>query len=310
VRERGDVLPRTRFLTIIGVTSIAFASTHWALASELPVYESPPVPVKTVRPIYPEYARDAQIRGKVILHVLVDEEGHVKNIKVVRAVRGLDDAAVDAVRQWIFTPARNKGAVTSGWIVVPVWLPLDACPPEVLEGARASVIARVGEAFFTENLSLDSAATAVIPGRLATRDGARQAHQPDQGVPFWSVAYKLRIPTKAWVEGTIHANVDTTGSAVAAHPVDGIGDCHNHPEQCAFSIDEQAARKIAKRAGLKDGMGPWTARFQWVVREESCYAWTISNVLPRGELLGEGDTAIIDANSGRILGIEHRDSQP
>jgi protein TonB len=66
-----------------------------------------PSPVKTrhVNPVYPESARQDRIEGVVLLEVLIDEGGAVDDARVLRSIRLLDQAALDAVRQWRFTPS-------------------------------------------------------------------------------------------------------------------------------------------------------------------------------------------------------------
>lgn len=97
-----------------------------AAADDLPsqgefvYYEDEPVPVTTVQPAYPEFAREAQIQGKVVLHVLVGKDGRVKNVKVARGVTGLNDAAMDAVRKWVFKPALSNNKPVAVWVEVPV----------------------------------------------------------------------------------------------------------------------------------------------------------------------------------------------
>lgn len=66
--------------------------------------------VKYVQPVYPQEARDAGVRGTVIIEAIVDETGHVAETKVLRSVTGLDQAAVDAVMQWEYTPTLLNGA--------------------------------------------------------------------------------------------------------------------------------------------------------------------------------------------------------
>lgn len=68
-----------------------------------------PQKIKSVKPVYPEEARKAEIQGEVILEVETDIYGRVKNIKVLRSVPGLDQAAIDAVRQWIYEPLMIDG---------------------------------------------------------------------------------------------------------------------------------------------------------------------------------------------------------
>jgi protein TonB len=68
-----------------------------------------PRKIRDVRPVYPEIAQQARVQGVVILEVLVDEFGLVQDAKVLRSVPLLDDAALDAVRQWAYTPTLLNG---------------------------------------------------------------------------------------------------------------------------------------------------------------------------------------------------------
>jgi protein TonB len=64
----------------------------------------PPKLIKEVAPVYPEVARVAVIEGVVILGVKTDEAGKVKDVIVLRSIPLLDQAAIDAVRQWVYEP--------------------------------------------------------------------------------------------------------------------------------------------------------------------------------------------------------------
>jgi TonB family protein len=86
-------------------------------------YEDPPIPVTQVRPIYPESAREAKIEGTVLLHVLVGVDGRVKNIRVTRSVTGLSEAAVDAVKKWVFKPAISNNKPVAVWVEIPFHFP-------------------------------------------------------------------------------------------------------------------------------------------------------------------------------------------
>lgn len=68
-----------------------------------------PTKVKDVRPAYPPDARAAGIQGVVILETTIDTEGRVSDAKVLRSIPVLDDAALEAVRQWEFTPTEFNG---------------------------------------------------------------------------------------------------------------------------------------------------------------------------------------------------------
>ena len=49
------------------------------------------------------------MEGVVILEAVIDADGSVTSVKVLRSIPLLDDAAVKAVRGWRFTPARLNG---------------------------------------------------------------------------------------------------------------------------------------------------------------------------------------------------------
>jgi periplasmic protein TonB len=70
---------------------------------------APPEIVDRVLPEYPARARAMQIEGQVLLEVVLDRSGHVEpSIRVTRSIPILDAAAIAAVRQWRFRPARNR----------------------------------------------------------------------------------------------------------------------------------------------------------------------------------------------------------
>jgi TonB family protein len=69
-----------------------------------------PVLVSKVEPIYSEEARRARISGIVILEAMVDKSGNVTDINILKPLPfGLDQAAIDAVKQWKFKPATKNG---------------------------------------------------------------------------------------------------------------------------------------------------------------------------------------------------------
>jgi protein TonB len=70
---------------------------------------TPPAKTVDVSPRYPPVAQSARIEGVVILETVIDVQGRVESARVLRSVPLLDQAALDAVRQWRFTPARLNG---------------------------------------------------------------------------------------------------------------------------------------------------------------------------------------------------------
>jgi periplasmic protein TonB len=69
------------------------------------------VPEKTrhVPPVYPAIAQQAGVEGVVILEATIDVDGRVRDVRVLRSVPLLDQAAIDAVLQWRFTPTLLNG---------------------------------------------------------------------------------------------------------------------------------------------------------------------------------------------------------
>jgi TonB family protein len=50
-----------------------------------------------------------KIEGTVEVEILIDSTGHVSKARVVRSIPALDSAALDTVRQWVFSPAIKNG---------------------------------------------------------------------------------------------------------------------------------------------------------------------------------------------------------
>lgn len=68
-----------------------------------------PQKVKHVNPVYPPIAQSARVQGVVIVELIIDREGRVADGRVLRSIPLLDQAALDAVAQWEFTPTRLNG---------------------------------------------------------------------------------------------------------------------------------------------------------------------------------------------------------
>jgi periplasmic protein TonB len=68
-----------------------------------------PKNLKRVQPVYPDIAKQARVQGVVILECTISPQGKVSEVKVLRGIPLLDQAAVDAVKQWIYTPTLLNG---------------------------------------------------------------------------------------------------------------------------------------------------------------------------------------------------------
>jgi len=75
----------------------------------------PPRLVKRVDPIYPQVAKEAGIEGVVIAEVTTGIYGRVQNVKILRSIPLLDQAAIDAIFQWVYEPfvlnGKSRGVI-------------------------------------------------------------------------------------------------------------------------------------------------------------------------------------------------------
>lgn len=69
----------------------------------------PPTRVAYVAPVYPPLALAARKEGTVILQAVIDEKGGVREVKVLRGEPLLNEAALQAVTRWQFTPTLLNG---------------------------------------------------------------------------------------------------------------------------------------------------------------------------------------------------------
>jgi len=80
----------------------------------------PPQLIKDAATVYPEAARAAGIQGVVILGVKTNEEGLVIDAIVLRSIPLLDQAAIDAVKQWVYEPLVVEGRAVPAVFTVTV----------------------------------------------------------------------------------------------------------------------------------------------------------------------------------------------
>lgn len=82
--------------------------------------EELPEAVTRVPPQYPDLAREAGVDGTVQVQALVGKDGKVRDVRVTKSIPMLDDAAKNAVRQWVFKPALSNNKPVAVWVAVPV----------------------------------------------------------------------------------------------------------------------------------------------------------------------------------------------
>jgi TonB family protein len=79
-----------------------------------------PNKIKDVKPVYPSIAQSARVSGVVMIEATIGPDGKVLDAKVVRSIPLLDQAALDAVRQWEYTPTLLNGVPVPVLITVAI----------------------------------------------------------------------------------------------------------------------------------------------------------------------------------------------
>jgi len=80
----------------------------------------PPTRIRNALPIYPFVAKVNKVEGVVIIEAIISPDGKVENARVIRSIPLLDQAALDAVRTWEYTPTLLNGRPTSVIMTVTV----------------------------------------------------------------------------------------------------------------------------------------------------------------------------------------------
>jgi TonB family protein len=113
LREPGTALP-------LDASSPASPAPAGDAAPGLADSDSAPKPLRMTKPLYPQEAFQKKIQGTVLVEILIDSAGRVACSRILESVPGLDEAALDCIRGWQFTPARKGGQAVPTIAHVPV----------------------------------------------------------------------------------------------------------------------------------------------------------------------------------------------
>jgi len=84
-------------------------------------YDEAPLVVSMIKPIY---SKDNKINGTVVLNVFVTDKGKIAKIMLVKSLQAgkgnLDEAAIEAVKQWTFMPGKVNGKQVNTSAIIPV----------------------------------------------------------------------------------------------------------------------------------------------------------------------------------------------
>lgn len=124
-----EIIDTIESTTLDPYEEVTDAPSNFGTTSKFVVYEDPPIPTRRIPPEYPAFAKNSGIEGEVILEVEVFADGSVGAINVLKSLLpgpgGLDEAAIKAVKQWEFQPAKSGGKPVAVWATLPVTFTLD-----------------------------------------------------------------------------------------------------------------------------------------------------------------------------------------
>ena len=154
---------------------------------QLPPDSFPTLLVRKVAPHYPSLARQARIQGTVVLSIVINKDGEVRDVKLVSGHPMLSAAAIEAVKQWRYRPYIS-----------------DDKPAEVETVVRVGFRMADGPEISTPGRSQQ---------RSAPREGIPQLARVSAGIVQGLLEHKVdpEYPAEAQekhVEGTVVLNVD------------------------------------------------------------------------------------------------------
>jgi hypothetical protein len=175
----------------------------------------------------------------------------------------------------------------------------NAIPSSIVEKSNQFIISKVGQDLFDKYIKIDYNRSTYCP------PDEYIIEHPEAGAaflqrPYYLMVYSFKMPEKTFVDGLIEFAVDTDGNVIPEREVMGIPD----PTKCNFPIDEAEAIRIAKNAGLEEGIADWKTSFHWYAEDLKTYVWTVQNTLstPSGQGYSAGGKGVtIDANSGEVI---------
>ena len=92
--------------------------SHLPDTSEFVHVDELPEPVVRVNLAYPDSAREAGVDGTVLIRALVCSTGQIYSVHAAKSIPLLDGAAMEAIQQWVFRPARADGQPVAVWVVI------------------------------------------------------------------------------------------------------------------------------------------------------------------------------------------------
>ena len=108
--------------------------------------DTEPVLIHDVPPVYPYIARKAGLTGKVFLKFMVNVDGSVSDVSVLKGKAIFQKAAIDAISQFRFKPAEHNGKVVPVWMTQPIDFALVFREQEITQPVSGNADSNVVEA--------------------------------------------------------------------------------------------------------------------------------------------------------------------
>lgn len=110
---------RNLFKLSLSLALLSFASIAHAEEFEKP--DTPPTPVRTPPPKYPEQLKREGVSGMVVVNVIIETDGTVAEVEVRKSTNSDFEApALEAVKNWRFRPAKKDGQAIRTKVALPL----------------------------------------------------------------------------------------------------------------------------------------------------------------------------------------------
>ncbi len=189
---------------------------------------TPPKLIKQVQPVYPDEAKKAGVEGVVIMEATTDAYGRIASVKVLRGIPALDQAAMDALQQWVYEPMIINGKPQPVVFTVTMRFQLDDKKKPQVSGAVGGVVGGVeGGVSGGVQGGVEGGVAGGVPGGVAGAqdlkkfegDAARAVGdiQPPKLIKQVDPIYPTEA-SKAGVEGIVilEAKADEQGNVIDA----------------------------------------------------------------------------------------------
>lgn len=114
-------------LSVLALATPAIAQSTDSIADAVTKFDTPPKPLKTKPPQYPDKLRSEGVSGVVVVKIVIDVNGKVIAQEVAKTSNeAFNGPALEAVRNWVFEPAAVAGKAVRAKVSVPLKFEVEA----------------------------------------------------------------------------------------------------------------------------------------------------------------------------------------